>query len=93
LQSEVSDPLLNNPLAQAEDSAWTKYFELRQLQKDITIDLERLNPDDEYFRQVAPKSPYVRKILPKYASFVTQCSGTQGVSVDTVHIMDEFFIC
>jgi hypothetical protein len=51
-QNDVSDPLVNNPLAQAEDSAWTKYFELKQLQKDITIDLERLNPDDDYFRQV-----------------------------------------
>ena len=46
------DPLVNNPLAQAQGSAWSKYVELRQLQKDITRDLERLNPADEYFRQV-----------------------------------------
>lgn len=54
MQSKGADPLLNNPLAQAENSAWSKYFEQQQLQKDIEKDLERLNPDDEYYRQVLP---------------------------------------
>ena len=32
---EDRDLLTNNPLAQAEDSSWKKYFELQELQKDI----------------------------------------------------------
>lgn len=48
---EDKDLLTNNPLAQAEDSAWKKYFELQELQNDIKIDLERLNFDDQLFAE------------------------------------------
>jgi hypothetical protein len=48
---EDKDLLTNNPLAQAEDSSWKKYFELQELQKDIQIDLERLNFDDPLFAE------------------------------------------
>ena len=48
---EDKDLLTNNPLAQAEDSSWKKYFELQELQKDIQGDLERLNFDDPLFAE------------------------------------------
>lgn len=74
------DLLKNNPLAQAEDSKWTKYFELQELQKCISIDIERLNFDDDYFtRDVEVVQGVMLRILTVWASINTEVSYRQGM--------------
>ena len=74
------DLLKNNPLAQAEDSKWTKYFELQELQKCISIDVERLNFDDEYFTRDTEKVQGVMlRVLTVWASINTEVSYRQGM--------------
>jgi TBC1 domain family protein 5 len=49
--SSVDDPLLNNPLSTADDSPWTRYFENKELEQEIQRDIERTNPEMDFFRQ------------------------------------------
>lgn len=77
------DLLTNNPLAQAEDSSWKKYFELQELQKDIQIDLERLNFDDPLFAEDGPHFDRVQgmmlRILTVWASLNPAIAYRQGM--------------
>ena len=77
------DLLTNNPLAQAEDSSWKRYFELQELQKDIQIDLERLNFDDPLFAEDGPHFERVQgmmlRILTIWASLNPVISYRQGM--------------
>ena len=77
------DLINNNPLAQAEDSSWKKYFELQELQKDIQIDLERLNFDDPLFAEDGPHFARVQgvmlRILTIWASLHPAISYRQGM--------------
>ena len=77
------DLLTNNPLAQAEDSSWKKYFELQELQKDIQIDLERLNFDDPLFAEDGPHFERVQgmmlRILTVWASLNPAIAYRQGM--------------
>lgn len=53
LQSKMNseaDLEVNNPLSQAEDSPWKRYFEDTELRKVIQQDVERTFPDEEFFR-------------------------------------------
>jgi len=78
--SGEDDPVKNNPLAQAEDSKWSKYFELQELQKSISIDLERLNFDDEYFHRDTEKVQGVMlRILTVWSSVNPVISYRQGM--------------
>lgn len=78
--SGEDDPVKNNPLAQAEDSKWSKYFELQELQKSISIDLERLNFDDEYFNRDTEKVQGVMlRILTVWSSVNPVISYRQGM--------------
>ena len=78
-----NDLLTNNPLAQAEDSSWKKYFELQELQKDIQIDLERLNFDDPLFAEDGPHFDRVQgmmlHILTVWSSLNPAISYRQGM--------------
>jgi len=80
---EHKDLLTNNPLAQAEDSSWKKYFELQELQKDIQIDLERLNFDDPLFAEDGPHYERVQgimlRVLTVWASLNPAISYRQGM--------------
>eukprot|EP00127_Corallochytrium_limacisporum_P000198 Clim_evm15s7 gene=Clim_evmTU15s7 len=45
-----NDPLLDNPLSQADSSSWQHYFNDRQLRDTIVMDVERSFPDLAAFR-------------------------------------------
>jgi TBC1 domain family protein 5 len=81
--AEDKDLLTNNPLAQAEDSSWKRYFELQELQKDIQIDLERLNFDDPLFAEDGPHFQRVQgimlRILTVWSSLNPSISYRQGM--------------
>jgi len=44
------DPLINNPLSQAEDSPWNQHFQDRELRRVIEQDVIRTFPDVEFFQ-------------------------------------------
>jgi hypothetical protein len=77
------DLITNNPLAQGENSLWKKYFELQELQKDIQIDLERLNFDDPLFAEDGPHFARVQgmmlRILTIWSSLNPAISYRQGM--------------
>ena len=77
-KQDSGDLLVNNPLAQEKDSAWTRYFELQALQKSIQIDLERLNPDDEFYHSTQIQERMLR-ILTVWACLNPHISYRQGM--------------
>ncbi|KAH7826353.1 Tre-2/Bub2/Cdc16 (TBC) F family protein C [Monocercomonoides exilis] len=46
-----SDPLMDNPLSTAENSAWGKYFENQKVETLLLQDLQRLFPEYAYFHR------------------------------------------
>eukprot|EP00026_Physarum_polycephalum_P005748 Phypoly_transcript_05786.p1 GENE.Phypoly_transcript_05786~~Phypoly_transcript_05786.p1 ORF type:complete len:554 (+),score=80.11 Phypoly_transcript_05786:209-1870(+) len=76
--SQESDPTINNPLSQAEDSPWAKFFQNAELEKTIHQDIERCYPDKEFFQE-----PFVRDIMSRilfiYAKMNPSLSYRQGM--------------
>eukprot|EP01098_Paradermamoeba_levis_P008284 TRINITY_DN3439_c0_g5_i2.p1 TRINITY_DN3439_c0_g5~~TRINITY_DN3439_c0_g5_i2.p1 ORF type:complete len:432 (+),score=191.00 TRINITY_DN3439_c0_g5_i2:168-1298(+) len=50
------DPNINNPLSQQPESAWVKYFENETLEKEISQDINRTYPGNEFFERPTIRS-------------------------------------
>eukprot|EP01112_Ceratiomyxa_fruticulosa_P002745 TRINITY_DN1293_c0_g1_i7.p1 TRINITY_DN1293_c0_g1~~TRINITY_DN1293_c0_g1_i7.p1 ORF type:complete len:158 (-),score=31.43 TRINITY_DN1293_c0_g1_i7:283-756(-) len=57
---EEEDLSLNNPLSQAEDSAWNRFFQNAELEKTINQDIDRTYPDQDFFQQKDTKEMMLR---------------------------------
>jgi hypothetical protein len=76
--AEESDPTINNPLSQAEDSPWAKFFQNAELEKTINQDIERCYPDKEFFQDTNIRS-IMSRILFVYAKINQALSYRQGM--------------
>lgn len=72
------DPSIDNPLSQAAESPWAKFFQNAELEKLINQDIERCYPDKDFFQSQSVREMMMR-LLFIYAKLNPSLSYRQGM--------------